>query len=35
VSLRLNSGVPATGVASHAGHSVAELLKIFGRRLDG
>jgi integrase len=35
VSLRLNSGVPATEVARRAGHGVAVLLKIYAHCIDG
>ena len=35
VSLRLNSGVPATEVARRAGHGVAVLLKIYAHSIDG
>jgi hypothetical protein len=35
VSLWLNSGVPATEVASRAGHGVAVLLKIYAHCTDG
>ena len=35
VSLTLNAGVPATEVARRAGHSVAVLLKIYARWIDG
>ena len=35
VSLWFNSGVPATGVAHRAGHSVAVLLKIYADCIDG
>jgi hypothetical protein len=34
VSLRLNSGVPATEVARRAGHGVAVLLKIYAHCID-
>jgi integrase len=35
VSLWLNSGVPATEVASRAGHGVAVLLKVYANCIDG
>ena len=35
VSLRLNSGVPATEVVRRAGHGVAVLLKIYAHCIDG
>jgi integrase len=35
VSLRLNSGVPATEVARRAGHGVAVLLKVYAHCIDG
>ena len=35
VSLWLNSGVPATEAARHAGHGVAVLLKIYAHCIDG
>ena len=35
MSLWLNSGVPATEVARHAGHGVAVLLKIYTHCIDG
>jgi integrase len=35
VSLWLNSGVPATGVARHAGHGAAVLLKMYTHCIDG
>jgi integrase len=35
VSLCLNAGVPATEVASRAGHSVAVLLKVYAHCIDG
>ena len=35
MSLWLNSGVPATEVARHAGHGVAVLLKIYAHCIDG
>jgi integrase len=35
VSLWLNSGVPATEVATRAGHSVDVLLKVYAKCLDG
>ena len=35
VSLWLNSGVPATEVARHAGHGVAVLLKVYAHCIDG
>jgi hypothetical protein len=35
VSLGLNSGMPATGVARRAGHGDAVLLKIYAHCIDG
>jgi integrase len=35
VSLWLNSGVPATEVATRAGHSVEVLLKVYAKCIDG
>ena len=35
VSLWLNAGVPATGVAERAGHSVEVLLGVYAKCLDG
>jgi integrase len=35
VSLWLNAGVPVTEVAARAGHSVAVLLKVYAKCLDG
>ena len=35
MSLTLNAGVPATGPARRAGHSVVVLLKIYAQCIDG
>ncbi|WP_344127916.1 hypothetical protein [Luedemannella flava] len=35
MSLWLNAGVPATGVAERAGHSVDVLLKVYASCIDG
>jgi integrase len=35
VSLWLNSGVPATEVATRAGHSVDVLLKVYAKYIEG